>query len=100
MSVEIITAQPGYYLLNVMYAGDVYAGGPSGFEKTPVIAWKIFHAYTHPVGDAHSLADAVMRPDGSVYIPDERFGESKQFGDEAEALRYFVDEYRKHTNNT
>ena len=100
MSVEIITAQPGYYLLNVMYAGDVYAGGPSGFEKTPVIAWKIFHAYIHPVGDAHSLADAVMRPDGSVYIPDERFGESKQFGDEAEALRYFVDEYRKHTNNT
>lgn len=100
MSVEIIPAHPGYYLLNVMYAGDIYAGGPRGFEKTPLIAWKIIHEYTYPVGDAHSLADAIMRPDGSVYLNGAHSGEGKQFGDEAEALRHFTNEYLRHTQNT
>lgn len=95
-----IPAQPGYYLLNVIYTGDVYAGGPHGFSKTPVIAWDVIHGNTHPIGDAHSLMEAIMRPDGSVYIPGERYGEDKQFKDEAEALQHFVNEYRKYTNNT
>lgn len=97
MSVEIIPAQPGYYLLNVMYTDD---GGPSSFEKTPVIGWKIIHDFTYPVGDAYSLADAVMRPDGSVYITGEHYGESKQFKDETEALRHFTNEYRSYAQNT
>lgn len=92
-----VPAQPGYYLLNVMYED---AGGPHGFSKTPVIAWDVIHGNTHPIGDAHSLMEAIMRPDGSVYIPSERYGEGKQFGDEAEALRHFTDEYRKYTNDT
>lgn len=93
-----IPAHPGYYLLNVIWDGD---GGPEKFEKTPVIAWQIIHGNTYPVGDEHSLADAIMRPDRSVYIPSEHYGEGKRCVDEAEALQHFVNEYNSlYTKNT
>jgi hypothetical protein len=97
MSADIIPAQPGYYLLNVTYTDE---GGPNGFEKTPVIAWNVISNTAYPIGDAHSLTDAVMRTDGSVYISGENFGDGKEFANEAAALQYFTDAYRSLTDNT
>lgn len=97
MNDATIPAQPGYYLLNVMFKDD---GTPYKFDKTPIIAWRVIHGTPYPIGDAHALMDAVMRPDESVYIPSDRFGEGKQFKSEAEALQHFTDEYRRHVPST
>lgn len=99
MDTYVIPAQPGYHLLNVTYEDDLYnTGGPIGFSKTPVIAWRIINSeYTHPIGDEHSFGDAVLRPDGTVYFNGERPGEAKHFGNETEALQHFTDEYRHYT---
>ena len=97
MSADIIPAQPGYYQLSVMYGDE---GDPRGFSKTPVIAWRILSGdCPYPIGDVRTLAEAVMRPDGSVYISGERFGDGEEFANEAAALQYFTDDYRRLTNN-
>jgi hypothetical protein len=97
MGIDTVHAYQGYQLLTIMYAED---GSPREFFKTPVVAWRILSGgNAYPVGDAHNFIDAVMRPDGSVYITGDSFGECKQFGDEAEALQHFIDDYRRLTNS-
>lgn len=98
MSSDIIPAQPGYYQLSVVYEDE---GGPRGFSKTPVIAWRILSGDNpYPIGDVRTLAEAIMRPNGSVYIAGERYGDGKEFGNETEALQHFTDDYRSFINNT
>lgn len=98
MSIDTVAAYPGYHLLTIMYAED---GSPREFFKTPVVAWRILSSDNpYPVGDAYNHIDAVMRPDGSVYVTGDNFGECKQFENEAAALRHFADEHRRYTQNT